>query len=116
MAVEHTIATLNMFIQHYGTETMLARKFAASLEALQLEMHCLGNPLEENNDNLHILAAPCWVKSLWESLHYYWFVIHLEYCCLNLPRWNNGLLVEMFLEYRLQESAITGIELMQTSP
>jgi hypothetical protein len=55
---------INIFIQHYGAETTLATKFSASLEALQLEKGCLGNPLKENFDELHLLATPCWMKSL----------------------------------------------------
>jgi hypothetical protein len=30
-AVEHTIGMINIFIQHYGAETTLAKKFSASL-------------------------------------------------------------------------------------
>jgi hypothetical protein len=44
-AIEHTISMINMFIQHYGTGTTLAKKFTALLEALQLELGCAGNPL-----------------------------------------------------------------------
>ncbi len=44
-AAEHTISMINIFIQHYGAGTMLAKKFRASLEALQLELGCAGNPL-----------------------------------------------------------------------
>jgi hypothetical protein len=46
---------------------------SASLEALQLEIGCLCKPLKENFDKLHLLATPCWTKSLWERLHYYYF-------------------------------------------
>jgi hypothetical protein len=55
---------INIFIQHYGAETNLTKKFSASLEALQLEISCLGNPLKEDFDKLHLLATPCWTKSL----------------------------------------------------
>jgi hypothetical protein len=34
---------INIFIQHYGAETTLAKKLSAFLEALQLEIGCLGN-------------------------------------------------------------------------
>jgi hypothetical protein len=43
-AIEHTISMVNMFIQHYGAGTTLAKKFAALLKALQLELGCAGNP------------------------------------------------------------------------
>ena len=68
-----------MLIQHYGAETTLARKITASLEALQLEIGCVGSPFAENYDKLHLLAPACWTKSLWERLHYYKFRIHLDY-------------------------------------
>jgi hypothetical protein len=78
-AVEHTIRMINMFIQHYGAETTLAKKLSASLEALQLEIGCIGNMLEENFDELRLQASLCWTKSLWERLHYYCFKIYFAY-------------------------------------
>jgi hypothetical protein len=45
IAVEHTFAMINIFIQHYGAGITLARKFLASMEALQLESGCVGNLL-----------------------------------------------------------------------
>jgi hypothetical protein len=45
LPVEHAIAMINMLIQHYGAETMLTKKFSASIEALQLEIGSIGNPL-----------------------------------------------------------------------
>jgi hypothetical protein len=50
---------INMFIQHYGAGTSLAKKLSASLEALQLEIGYISNPLEENFDDLHLLATLC---------------------------------------------------------
>jgi hypothetical protein len=37
-AMEQTIGIINIFIQHYGVGTTLAKKISASLEALQLEI------------------------------------------------------------------------------
>jgi hypothetical protein len=54
-AIEHTISMINMFIQHYGAGTTLAKKFTASLEVLQLELGCAGNPLWENFDEKDLL-------------------------------------------------------------
>jgi hypothetical protein len=50
--VEQTIGMINMIFQHYGAGTTLAKKLSASLEALQLKISCIGNPSEENFDNL----------------------------------------------------------------
>jgi hypothetical protein len=38
LPVEHAIAMINILIQHYSAETTLAKKFSASIEALQLEI------------------------------------------------------------------------------
>jgi hypothetical protein len=94
--VEHAIAMINMLIQHYGTETMLAKKFSASIEALQLEIGCIGNPLNKDYNKFHLLATHSWIKSLWEQLHFYKFTLHLEYGQLDVPQRNDALMVTMF--------------------
>jgi hypothetical protein len=78
-ALGHTIRMINMCILHCGAETTLTKKLSASLKALQLEIGCIGNPLEETFDKLQLLATPCWIKNLWERLHYYCFKIYLDY-------------------------------------
>jgi hypothetical protein len=105
LAVEHTIAMINMIVQHYGAETTLAKKFSALLEALQLEIGCAGNPLVQDYEKYHSLAMQSWAKALWEQLHHYKFSLHLEYKCLDLPWQNDALLVEMFWQvvYKKQQ-------------
>jgi hypothetical protein len=97
-AIENTISMINMFIQHYGAGTMLAKKFTASLKALQLELGCAWNPLRKNFDEKNLLATECWMKSFWECLHYYRFEICLTYPLLAMPRQHAHLLVDMLLE------------------
>jgi hypothetical protein len=63
--VENTIRMINIFIQHSGAETTLAKKFSGSLEALQLDIGCLGNPLKKKINKLHLFATLCWTKSFW---------------------------------------------------
>jgi hypothetical protein len=79
LVVEHTIAMINMIVQHYGAETMLAKIFSALLKAMQLEIGCAGNPLNKGHDKFHCLAMPSWIKSLWERRHFYCFSMHLNY-------------------------------------
>ena len=62
--VKQTIGMINMLIQHYGAGTTLALKMTASIEALQLEIGCIGSPFVENYDELHHLATASWTKSL----------------------------------------------------
>ncbi len=96
-AIEHTISMINMFVQHYGAGTTLAKKFTALLKALQLELGCAGNPLRENFNEKDLLATECWMKSFWEHLHHYRIEIRLMYPSLMMPRQHDRLLVEMFL-------------------
>jgi hypothetical protein len=57
-----------MPIQHYGAGTTLAKKMAASIKALQLEIGCTGtSPFVKNYEELYLLATLCWTKSLWEG-------------------------------------------------
>ncbi len=79
LAVKHTIAMINMIVQYYVAETRLAWKFSALLKAMQLEIGCAGNPLNEGYDRFHWLTMPSWIKSLWERLHFYCFSMHLDY-------------------------------------
>ncbi len=48
-----------MFVQHFEASTTLVKKFTVTLEALQLETGCIGNPLLENYNNLGVLAMAC---------------------------------------------------------
>jgi hypothetical protein len=96
LAVEHTIGMINIFVQHYGAGTTVAMKYAASLEALQLELGCLGNPLGKDYAWYHYLATNSWVKSFWERLHHYRFKLHIDYKVLPLTRQNNVTLMEIF--------------------
>jgi hypothetical protein len=97
LPAEHAIAMINMIIQHYGAVTTLAKKFLASIEALQLEIGCIGSLLSEDYDKFHHLATRSWIKSLWEQLHFYQFALHLlEFQQLEMPQRNDAILVTMF--------------------
>jgi hypothetical protein len=68
---------------------------SASLEALQLEIGCLGSPLKENFDKLHLLATPCWMKSLWDALLPLQILLSLDQvtgwiCCNNIAALNQS--------------------------
>ncbi len=106
-AIEEMIGMINMFVQHFEASTMLAKKFTAMLEALQLEIGCIGNPLLENYNDLGALAMVCWAKSFWEQLRFYQFSIHMKYTTLHLPRRNDALIVTM-----LQRAGYTGDKLI----
>lgn len=76
LAVEQMIGWSNMLLQHYGSPTTLGLKCRATLELLQLEIGCKGNPLQECYRSQGVLATPSWITSIWErsqqmGLHFY---------------------------------------------
>lgn len=98
ITVEQFIGWMNMLLQHYGSSTTVGLKLSASLEALQLELGCLGNPLSQNYGERGILATPCWLVAIWERLHQYKFPIYLKFPTLKMPRLNDACLVDIFLQ------------------
>jgi hypothetical protein len=109
LAVEHTIGMINIFIQHYGAGTTVAMKLLALLEALQLELGCIGNPLDEDYEKYNCLAMNSWVKSFWERLHYYRFHVRLDYTTLPLPRQHDITLVGMFWQAGYRDHSLQAL-------
>ena len=97
LETEQTLGWINMILQHYGVNSTLGRKCTASLECLQLEIGCQGNPLSEQFDKVGHLAANSWWKAVWERIHSYHFSILLDYPCLKFPRENDQILTHLFL-------------------
>jgi hypothetical protein len=64
LSVEQFIAWMETLLQHYGAGFTTSKKLEASLEAMQLEIGCMGNPLDEDNVTLGILATEGWVKAV----------------------------------------------------
>jgi len=98
LPIEQTIGWANMLLQHYGAPTVIGGKCLASLEALQLEIGCTGNPLLENYNERNILATPCWMKAIWERFQVYSFPIILDYNEMECPRERDITIVELLLQ------------------
>ena len=84
--VEQCISWLEALLQHYGTNSTIAKKMLASLEALQLEIGCAGNPLAESYQMRGELATTCWMKAIWERTKFYDIELILSYDTLPMPR------------------------------
>ena len=94
---EQTIGWLNMFNQHFGLDSVLGKKFQASLEVLQLEIGCAGCPFDEDFGKLGGLATECWMKSFWERLHHYGFDLYVKWPRLENPWEGDRLLTPLFV-------------------
>lgn len=108
LQVEQTIGWINMFLQHYGLDSTLAGKFRASMEALQLELGCIGCPFGVNYGRYGHLATPCWMKSLWERLSHYQITLHVRYPNLQPPREGDSTIVNF-----LSQAGYNGKQLRQ---
>ncbi len=86
LAIEQLIGWIKIMLQHFHTATTLSQKITASIEALQLEVGCRGNPMNKNYAEQGLLATDCWVKVVWEWAHHYNFCIYLNYPTQHLPR------------------------------
>jgi hypothetical protein len=100
------IGWANMVLQHYGAPTTLGQKLKATLEALQVEIGCVGNPLSEQYNSHGILATPSWIKSVWEQSNEFNLDFILDYNRIQAPRKNDITIIELLLS-----NGVTGLEL-----
>jgi hypothetical protein len=76
----------------------LLRKLQASLEVMQLEIECSGNPLNVDYEKLGPLSTEGWVKAVWERALHYSYIIILNYPTERPPCKGDCNLMTIFLE------------------
>ena len=64
LTTETTTATLNSFLQHYNTNTVLGVTLSVTLRNLQLELGVQDSPLIYDDDAWENFVTPSWIKSL----------------------------------------------------
>ena len=98
LPVEHTISAINLLVQHFGTPSIVGKKMSASMEALQIEIGCQGNPLELDYSIYGNLATKCWLQGLWEKLHRFGFRPKLDVNEIAPPRIGDKTMTSFFVE------------------
>ena len=98
LTAEQCIGWIDALLQHYGTKSILAIKMKAALEAIQLEIGCIGNPLEEYFELRGKLATWGWMIAIWERMNHYALTPLLAYKKIIPPRQGDRELVAIFLE------------------
>jgi hypothetical protein len=63
LSTEAKIARVNLFVQHWGMPNPIGQMLQTSMEALQLEIGCVGCPLNEPFNPMGHLITHCWVRS-----------------------------------------------------
>ena len=110
LMVEHTISAINLLVQHFGTPSIVGKKMSASLEALQLEIGCPGNPLELDYSVYGVLATRCWLQSLWEKLHRFGFRPKLDVIELPPPKVGDASLTSFFVERGARNDTLKSLD------
>ena len=109
LVAEATTASLNSFLQHYGTETAIGTYLTASLENLQLELGVSGCPLNYDYDVWGKLATDSWVKSLWERVCRFKIKLDIEYKKLPPPREFDECIMERLVREGVQGKQLTSL-------
>ena len=93
LTTETTAATLNSFLQHYGSNTNIGITLLAALEYLQLEIGVDDCPFHYDFDTWGHLATDSWVKALWEKVDKLGITLLLEYTSIPKPRENDNTIM-----------------------
>ena len=101
LAVEQHICRINLFCQHYGSQSTIGKKLLASTHWLQLQIGCTGCPLLEDYDTWGHLAPLSWIKSFWESLHRCPGDIHIDFAGIEPQRSGDATLMSTSNKYGL---------------
>ncbi len=75
--IEATVASLNLFTQHYGYPSLLGCQIQASYEVFVLELGPSNTPFQEFYDKYSTHCTPSWVRALSEQcwLFQIWLVV-----------------------------------------
>jgi len=96
LLVEVVIARVNLFLQHYKTQSSLGTKLTISLECLQLEAGFNCCPLSMPFEPMGPLTTHCWCRSFWQSLDHFGFQVQIDYPEMPLPRHRDELIIALF--------------------
>ena len=106
---EATAASLNLFLQHYGTNTSLGTYLKTSIKNLQLELGVTSCPFKYNYGVWSRLATDSWVKSLRERIDRFDLSLELDYNFLELPREKDLPIMEWLVKEGFQGVELAGI-------
>ena len=107
--IEATAASLNAFLQHYGTNTSIGIYLTASIKNLQLEIGVAGCPFDHDYETWHELATDSWVKSLWERIQKFDLSVEIDYKTLEMPREKDKCIMERLVHEGFRGAKLVSI-------
>ena len=107
---EVLMARINLFLQHFRSESLVGTSLMSSLEHLQLEAGFDNCPLNRPYNPIGPFTTRCWIRSLWESLDYCGVELVVDYPTIPKPRAGDKLLVDIFVEGGSQGSILESLQ------
>ena len=89
LATESVISRLNLFLQHWDNPEPIGETLRCSMQFLQMEIGCAGNPLLEPFSFMGPHCTHSWVRSFWECVDKYNLQVMLDYPTIPFPREND---------------------------
>jgi hypothetical protein len=108
-STEATIARVNLFLQHWGMPSPIGQMLQTSMEALQLEIGCVGCPLQEPFHPMGALTTHCWLRSFWEVVDKYRLSLEIEYKEIPLPRENDVTITSIAISQGFSDDDLLSI-------
>ena len=109
LPIKTTAASINSFLQHYGTKTNLGLYLTALIENLQHELGVSRCQFEYGYDTRNGLATDSWVKLLWEQIWNYNIQLEVDYKPLTMPREYDKCIMERFVNERVRGHELVAI-------
>jgi hypothetical protein len=109
LATEAVIARLNIFLQHWDNPAPIGKAMRASMEALQLEVGCLGCPLFEPFYPMGQICTHSWLRSFWEAVQYFRIQVEIDYPVIPIPRDNDIPIMDIGKQWGLTTASMLSI-------
>ena len=107
---EVLMARINLFLQHFRSDTVVGKSLMSTLEHLQLETGFDNCPLNRPYKPLGPFTTRCWIQSLWESLDYCGVELVVDYPTIPKPRVGDKLVADIFIGGECQEGILGSLQ------
>ena len=104
------MARINLFLQHFRSDTVVGTSLMSTLEHLQLETGFDNCPLNRPYKPLGPFTTQCWIQSLWESLDYCGIELVVDYPTISKPRVGDKLVADIFSGGECQEGILGSLQ------
>jgi hypothetical protein len=110
LSTEATIARVNLFVQHWGMPNPIGQMLQTSMEALQLEIFCVGCPLNEPFNPMGPLVMHCWLRLFWEVVDKFCLSLEIDYPVIPFPCKNDVTIMSIAVSQGLRGDDLLSVK------